>query len=114
MPVIKILPHPEYCPQGAEITAPAGTSICEAMLARLPVVATAVGGVAEAVVEGQTGLLVPPDDVAALVRALGIVLADKTLRTQMGAAARERALQEFSAPVMARAYEALYAEITNR
>ena len=32
MPVIKILPHPEYCPQGTEITAPAGTSICEALL----------------------------------------------------------------------------------
>ncbi len=32
MPVIKILPHPEYCPQGAAITAPAGTSICEALL----------------------------------------------------------------------------------
>ena len=32
MPVIKILPHPEYCPQGAEISAPAGTSICEALL----------------------------------------------------------------------------------
>jgi 2Fe-2S ferredoxin len=32
MPTIKILPHPEYCPQGAEISAPTGTSICEAML----------------------------------------------------------------------------------
>ena len=32
MPVIKILPHPEYCPQGAKISAPAGTSICEALL----------------------------------------------------------------------------------
>ena len=32
MPTIKILPHPEYCPQGAEIQAPAGTSICEALL----------------------------------------------------------------------------------
>ena len=32
MPVIKILPHAEYCPAGAEITAPAGTSICEALL----------------------------------------------------------------------------------
>ncbi|MDP9900118.1 ISC system 2Fe-2S type ferredoxin [Variovorax ginsengisoli] len=32
MPTIKILPHPEYCPQGAEISAPAGTSICEALL----------------------------------------------------------------------------------
>ena len=32
MPIIKILPHPEYCPQGAVLTAPAGTSICEAFL----------------------------------------------------------------------------------
>ena len=32
MPTIKILPHPEYCPQGVEVTAPAGTSICEALL----------------------------------------------------------------------------------
>jgi len=32
MPVINILPHPEYCPQGACISAPAGTSICEALL----------------------------------------------------------------------------------
>ena len=32
MPIIKILPHPEYCPQGAEVSAPAGTSICEALL----------------------------------------------------------------------------------
>ena len=32
MPIIKILPHPEYCPQGAQVSAPAGTSICEALL----------------------------------------------------------------------------------
>ena len=32
MPTIKILPHPEYCPQGAELKAPTGTSICEALL----------------------------------------------------------------------------------
>ena len=32
MPIIKILPHAEYCPQGAELSAPAGTSICEALL----------------------------------------------------------------------------------
>lgn len=32
MPIIKILPHPEYCPQGTQIEAPAGTSVCEAML----------------------------------------------------------------------------------
>jgi len=32
MPVIRILPHPEYCPQGDQIAAPAGTSVCEALL----------------------------------------------------------------------------------
>jgi 2Fe-2S ferredoxin len=32
MPIIKVLPHPEYCPQGARISAPAGTTICEALL----------------------------------------------------------------------------------
>ncbi len=32
MPIIKVLPHPEYCPQGALISAPAGTTICEALL----------------------------------------------------------------------------------
>ncbi len=32
MPIIKVLPHPEYCPQGAQIHAPTGTSICEALL----------------------------------------------------------------------------------
>lgn len=32
MPTIRILPHPEYCPQGAQVQAPAGTSICEALL----------------------------------------------------------------------------------
>ena len=32
MPIIKVLPHPEYCPQGSEIEAPAGVSICEALL----------------------------------------------------------------------------------
>lgn len=32
MPTIKLLPHPEYCPQGAEISAPPGTSICDALL----------------------------------------------------------------------------------
>jgi ferredoxin, 2Fe-2S len=32
MPIIKILPHPEYCPNGGEVTAKAGTSICEALL----------------------------------------------------------------------------------
>ena len=38
MPVITVLPHPEYCPEGASVEAPAGTSICEALLEnRIPI-----------------------------------------------------------------------------
>lgn len=38
MPVIRVLPHPEYCPDGAELTVPAGTSVCEALLDhRIPI-----------------------------------------------------------------------------
>ena len=86
-------------------------SICEAMLARLPVVASAVGGIPELVVDGETGVLVPPDDPESLSRALNALLDDEGRRARMGEAARERALRLFTAPVMARAYEALYAEI---
>ena len=45
MPVIKILPHPEYCPQGTEVQAPAGTSICEALLDNHINIEHACGGV---------------------------------------------------------------------
>lgn len=65
-------------------------SIMEAMSAGLPVVATSVGGVPEAVEEGVTGLLVPPRDAAALADALLSLANDETTRTRMGAAAKER------------------------
>lgn len=65
-------------------------SIMEAMSAGLPVVATAVGGVPEAVEDGVTGLLVPPRDAAALADALVSLADDVSTRTLMGAAAGER------------------------
>ncbi len=71
-------------------------SILEAMRAGLPVVASNVGGVAEAVSEGRTGLLVPVGDVAALVEALGRLLADRSLRREMGRLGRERFEAEFT------------------
>jgi glycosyltransferase involved in cell wall biosynthesis len=55
------------------------------------VVASAVGGLRDLVVDGETGLLVPPGDVAALRGALERLLGDGALRARMGRAARERA-----------------------
>jgi glycosyltransferase involved in cell wall biosynthesis/O-antigen/teichoic acid export membrane protein len=87
-------------------------SIIEAMLARLPVVASDVGSVSEEVLDGETGLLVPADDLPALLAALRRLLADAPLRERMGVRARELALARFSAAAMARCYESLYREIT--
>jgi glycosyltransferase involved in cell wall biosynthesis len=70
-------------------------SVIEAMAAGLPVVATAVGGVPELVVDGETGMLVPPGDERSLASALRRLLADPELRRQMGDAGRRRAEQLF-------------------
>ncbi len=83
-------------------------AICEAMLARLPVVATSVGGIPEIVADGETGLLVPLDDPEKLARALYRLTHDPSLRQRMGEAGRQRARDSFSPESMARAYEALY------
>jgi glycosyltransferase involved in cell wall biosynthesis len=82
--------------------------ILEAMLAGRPVVASAVGSVDEAVIDGATGRLVAPDDPTALRDALGALVADSEMRDRMGERGRERAVEQFSIGAMARAYEALY------
>ena len=81
--------------------------IPQAMAAGLPVVATAVGGNAEAVVDGVTGLLVPPRDPAALGAALAALLADPDRARALGAAGRAR-VDEFSVHRMVDDIEALY------
>ena len=58
----------------------------------LPVVAHAIGGVPEAVLDGETGLLVRPDDPAGLTAAFARLINDGELRRQLGAAGRKRAL----------------------
>jgi glycosyltransferase involved in cell wall biosynthesis len=87
--------------------------IPEGMLAGVPTVASDVGSVAEAVVHGETGLLVPPEDHEALAAALRTLLADAERRRAMGARAREIARERFTARVMASAFEALYAEVAD-
>ena len=66
----------------------------EAMAYGRPVVATAVGGLADAVDDGVTGLLVPPRDTAALHRALERLLGDAALRDRLGKAGRAKAARE--------------------
>jgi glycosyltransferase involved in cell wall biosynthesis len=73
-----------------------GVACLEAMAHGRPVVATRVGGLRDLVVDGKTGLLVPPRDVQALRAALERLLADPELRRRLGAAGRTRAAERFS------------------
>jgi glycosyltransferase involved in cell wall biosynthesis len=79
-----------------------GLALLEAMLAARPVVASAVSSVPEIVVGSETGLLVPPDDPAALAAAVSAILADRDRAARYGAAGRARARNDFSVDRMAR------------
>ena len=82
--------------------------VLEAMAQGKPVVATAVGGTPELVVDGETGLLVPPDDAEALAGALGRLLSDPELAQRMGAAGRARVERDFSLAASTARVLALY------
>jgi glycosyltransferase involved in cell wall biosynthesis len=86
--------------------------VLEAMAQAKPVVATPVGGTAELVVHGETGLLVPPGDAGALADALTALLGDPERAARMGEAGRERVLREFSAAAMAERVLGLYERAT--
>ena len=84
-------------------------TILEAMASGLPCVATAVGAVPEAIVEGQTGFLVPPGDQDQLAASLLRLLRDPPLRRYMGLEGQKRARSLFDLRAMTRRYEDLYA-----
>ena len=88
-----------------------GLGLLEAMAAGLPVVATAVGPVPEVVVDGQTGLLVPPEDPPALAEAVARVLLDPALAERLGRAGRARVEQEFTVERTVERTDALYREL---
>jgi glycosyltransferase involved in cell wall biosynthesis len=73
-----------------------------------PVIATALGASPEVVEDGATGLLVPPEDPAALARAIEALLKDPARRQGLGAAGRRRAEQRFSLTAHVRAVEQVY------
>lgn len=86
-------------------------TIVEAMLAGTPVVATDVGSVREAVIDGETGLLVPSGDHQALVGALRRMLDDPDLADGLAAGARELAERSFTAERMADGYRSVWREV---
>jgi glycosyltransferase involved in cell wall biosynthesis len=88
-----------------------GVAALEAMVRARPVVASAVGGLAETVIPDETGLLVPPGDAAALAGALERLVRDRALAQRLGAAGAKRVAERFLAEQMVAAYEALYREI---
>jgi glycosyltransferase involved in cell wall biosynthesis len=89
---------------------PFGVVALEAMAAGKPVVAAAVGGLAELVTDGTTGIHVPPGDVSALRDALERIVADAPLRARLGAAGQERA-HAYSLDTGIGAWEQVYRDV---
>lgn len=83
-------------------------TILEAMACALPVVATAVGGNADLVADGETGLIVPPADPAALAQAIVQLASTPERARAMGQAGRRRVLERFSLQAMVRGYQTIY------
>jgi glycosyltransferase involved in cell wall biosynthesis len=90
---------------------PVSLAPLEAMASGVPVVATAVGAFQDTIVDGLTGVLVPPHDPAALARAMRGVLADPILRMGYAAAALDRARQCYAWERVTRRLAAEYAEL---
>jgi glycosyltransferase involved in cell wall biosynthesis len=87
---------------------PFGNVAVEAMMRGTAVVATSAGGLAEIVRDGETGMLVPRGDVAALAEALSSLLSDRDLAERLGRQGRELALRDFTETVQVDRLESLY------
>jgi len=98
----------------SSVTEGLGTSLLDAMAASRPVVATRTGGIPEVVVDGETGLLVPPRDAPALAEAIIRLLGDESLRAAFGRAGRQRVERRFSADRMVAATLAVYESLAGR
>jgi len=83
----------------------------EAALAGLPIVATNVGGLPEAVLDGETGFVVDPDSPALLATRILELLTNDGLRTRFAARAREQARRRFSPYEVAERYAGIYTRI---
>jgi glycosyltransferase involved in cell wall biosynthesis len=93
---------------------PFGLVFLEAMAMGKPVVALDNGGTPEVVEHGRSGLLSPPWDIPALASNITTLVRDPELRLRLGRQGRERVLQHFNAPRMARDAERAYAAVLAR
>jgi glycosyltransferase involved in cell wall biosynthesis len=76
-----------------------------------PVVTTSVGGIIDMIVDGESGLLVPPGDERELAAAMSRVLTDGDLRSRLGVGAQKK-VRAFTASVVAEQLESVYARVT--
>jgi len=91
-----------------------GLILAEGMYKGLPAISTNVGGSAEVIEDGKTGLLVPFGDVERLASAARTILADPVRAAEMGMAGRRRVEEKFTLDRMVGAYAAMYRELTPR
>jgi glycosyltransferase involved in cell wall biosynthesis len=89
-------------------------SVLEGMALGKPILATTVGGIPEAVLNEETGLLVPPSQPESLALALERLVSDDRLRERLGAAGRRRAEEQFAYPALVRDTVQLYRELAER
>ncbi|QGU32828.1 glycosyltransferase [Thermochromatium tepidum] len=88
-----------------------GVSLLQAAAAGVPIIASRVGGIPEAVREGENGLLVPPGDIAALRAAISALIVDPERRRALGAGGRALMAREFSLAAMVEGNLAVYREL---
>jgi glycosyltransferase involved in cell wall biosynthesis len=88
-----------------------GLVLLEAMATSKPCVATTVGGIPEVVVNGETGILVPPRDSSALYKAICMILEDRSLSRKFGDAGRRRVEKRFTWDIAANQTTALYEQM---
>lgn len=98
----------------ASVTEGISLTILEAMASGLPMVATRVGGTPEVVVDGVTGILVPPGDPAALAGGLLRIWRDPELGARLGEAGRRRVESYFDVRRMVTEYQLLYLDVLRR
>jgi len=98
----------------SSVTEGLGTSLLDAMACSRPIVATTAGGIPEVVADGETGLLVPPRDHAAMAGAIVRLLNDAALRARMGAAGLARVRERFTVERMVAETAAVYARVAGR
>lgn len=87
-----------------------GYSMMEASLAQLPVISTRSGSIEEVVIDGQTGILVEPDNISALQQAMFALAKDVELRRRLGRRGREYIAENFRHEIVAKKYQAVFSE----